>query len=223
MVKGMRIPCIVTGKLSYFSAASLEKKINKFGSTDDFSKHYVCPAARKLLRKGMSVNEVRDTLKITEKLPAVSLDIISRLKLLKKKSTRKNSKEQEDRQRYLNSKEFRDKMRALEEKRNNMTFREWVEDHTGGPDRVWLRAGACTGTCIRPDIFLSRNDRACDGCPYHVYCLCRNNYHFHYRLVPPLCRPYNSLFQNLKRLNTPLTFFSFLLGLLKILGLIFRH
>ena len=27
---------------------------------------------------------------------------------------------------------------------------------------------------LKPDIFLSYNHKACDGCPYHEYCLCRN-------------------------------------------------
>jgi len=165
MVKGMRIPCIVTGKLSYFSKSQLKKKVGKFGSVEEFQQHYVCPPARKLLRSGMTVDEVRTHLQITEKLPAVSLDIIARLKLLKKKSNRKNSKDQDERQRYLNSREFKDKMLAIEEQRRNMTFQDWVETYTSpGRERG--------GTCQRPDIFLTHNDRACDGCKYYEYCMC---------------------------------------------------
>jgi hypothetical protein len=174
MVRGMKIPCIVTGKLSYFSKSALTKKISKFGSVEDFSKHYVCPPARKLLRTGMTVDEVRKHLNITQKLPAVSLDIISRLNLLKTKSTRKNSKEELARAKYLNSKEYKDKMRAWHHRKENMTFREWVEEYTGGTDRIWLTQGARTGTCIRPDIYLTRNYKACDGCECYEYCLCRN-------------------------------------------------
>ena len=161
----MRIPCIVTGKLSYFSKASLTKKLSKFGSIEEFAKHYISPPARKLLRKGMTVHEVRASLKVTEKLPEVSLDIIARLKLLKKKSTRKNSKDQEERQRYLNSKEFKDKMRDIKERQENMSYQDWVERYTGtGRERG--------GTCLRPDIFLTHNDRACDGCQCYEFCLC---------------------------------------------------
>ena len=161
----MKIPCIVTGKLSYFSEASLTKKLSKFGSVEEFSKHYISPPARKLLRAGMTVDAVRESLKITEKLPVVSLDVIARLNLLKKKSTRKNSKEQEDRAQYLNSKEFKDKIRDIKDHHQNMSFQDWVQTYTGtGRERG--------GTCIRPDIFLSWNDRACDGCPYYEHCMC---------------------------------------------------
>ena len=56
-------------------------------------------------------------------------------------------------------------MRAVEEKKQNMTFTDWVEEYTGtGRERG--------GTCIRPDIFLTHNNRACDGCACYEFCLC---------------------------------------------------
>ena len=161
----MKIPCVVTGKLSYFSKDNLTKKTAKFGSVEDFSKHYVCPPARKLLRTGQSVDDVRKSLNVTEKLPVVSLDILSRLKLLKTSKTRKSSADQLERTRYLESKEFKDKIKAREDYHRNLSFQDWVENNTG----VGRERG---GTCIRPDIFLSWNDKSCDECPYYEYCLC---------------------------------------------------
>lgn len=176
MLKGEKIPCIVTGKLSYFSKSLLEKKINKFGSVEEFKKYYVCPAARKLLRGGDSIDTVREKLAAPDNLPDVNTEVLYKLKILKinKRRGAKEAKEVIERQRYLNSREYRDKMLAIEERKRNMTFQEWVEENTGGPNRAWLNEGACTGTCIRPDIFLSHNNKACDGCPYYEYCLCRN-------------------------------------------------
>lgn len=175
----MKLPCIVTGKLSYFSKDALTKKVGKFGSVEDFSKHYIAPPARKLLRKGMTVDEVREELKVQETLPKVSLDVISRLNLLKTKSSRKNPVEVQARQAYLNSKEYKDKMIAWEERQRNMTFEDWVYEYTGtGRERG--------GTCIRPDIFLSWNDRACDGCACFKYCLCYQKRLSHEKKKPRL-------------------------------------
>jgi len=30
------------------------------------------------------------------------------------------------------------------------------------------------GTCIRPDVFLTHNNKACDGCEYYEFCVCDN-------------------------------------------------
>ena len=56
-------------------------------------------------------------------------------------------------------------MLAWEERQKNMSFRDWVETYTGtGRERG--------GTCVRPDIFLSWNNRACDGCQCYEFCMC---------------------------------------------------
>ena len=62
-------------------------------------------------------------------------------------------------------KEFKDKMIAWKERQRNMSFQDWVETYTGtGRERG--------GTCVRPDIFLSWNNRACDGCECYEFCMC---------------------------------------------------
>jgi len=86
----------------------------------------------------------------------------------KKKGSRiRESEEVLERTRYLNSKEFKDKMAKIKSDRESQTYQEWVEHSTGiGRERG--------GTCIRPDIFLTWNDKACDGCTCYEFCLCYN-------------------------------------------------
>ena len=171
-MKGGSVNCIVTGESSYFPPKSMEKKVSKFGSRKQFEMHYVSIQARKLLRTGLTVDEIREKLNITTKLPAVDLQILSRLKLLKKKKRRDRSAEKRaEIERYLRSEEYRKKIRDLKETRSNMSEREYIEEATGGKDGCQIEMG---GTCHRPDIFLSVNNRACDGCPYYDYCLCYN-------------------------------------------------
>lgn len=167
--------CLVTGEEKYIAPSAVKKKLSKFGSEDDYRSHYISASAAKLLRQGMTVDEVRNSLGITG-LPDVNPHVLARLNLIrKKKSTRADADaEKQHRIQYLASREFRRKKYEWEQRVQNMTFKEWVEENTGGPNRAWLTHGACTGTCIRPDIFLSHNNKACDGCPCYEFCLCRN-------------------------------------------------
>lgn len=144
----------------------MKTKLAKFGSEAEFRKYYISREARKLLKEGKSVSEVRDKLGGHD-LPDVSIDILIRLKLVKlnKRKGKKESQQALERQKYLNSKEFRDKMQTIKTERENQTFADWVEENTG----IGKEMG---GTCIRPDIFLTWNNRSCDECPYYEYCLC---------------------------------------------------
>jgi hypothetical protein len=112
------------------------------------------------------VDEIRSE-KGIDNLPKVKPIILARLKLMRKKKglRAKQSTEKAERHRYLNSKEFRDKMAAVEEKRRQMTYEDWVAENTSiGRERG--------GTCIRPDIFLTHNNKACDGCQCFDFCKC---------------------------------------------------
>ena len=171
-MKGGSVNCIVTGESSYFPPKSMDKKVSKFGSRKQFEIHYVSIPARKLLREGLTVDEIREKLNVTTKLPKVDLQILSRLKLLKKKKRKDKSAEARlKRQQYLRSSEYKQKMQDIKEARENMTDQQYIEEATGGKDGCQIGLG---GTCHRPDIFLSHNNRACDGCPYYEYCLCYN-------------------------------------------------
>ncbi len=158
--------CIVTGEEKYIPPSLAKNKIEKFGGEEDYRKHYVSPSTAKLLRKGQTVDEIRKQREVTG-LPNIDPHILTRLNLLRKKKGVRGKEliERVERQQYLNSKEFRDKKKAREERQRNMTFQDWVETYTGtGRERG--------GTCVRPDIFLSWNNRACDGCQCYEFCMC---------------------------------------------------
>ena len=161
-----RYVCIITGEEKYIAPSIAKTKISKFSDEEEFRKHYISPAACKLLRKGQTVDEIRQSLGITG-LPKINPHILTKQKLLRKKKGLRiqETAEKLERQRYLNSKEFRDKMIAVKERQRNMSFQDWVERYTGtGRERG--------GTCVRPDIFLTHNNRACDGCECYKFCLC---------------------------------------------------
>lgn len=167
-----RYKCIVTGIEKYIPPSLLKGKLTKYGSASEFAKHYICPPASKLLRQGQTIDEIRTRLG-GEDLPSVDPHILTRLNLLRKKKglRAKEATEVFERQRYLNSNEFKEKMRRIKYERENMTFQQHVEEMSGGPDGCQRALG---GTCHRPDVFLSWNDRACNDCPYFEFCLCDN-------------------------------------------------
>jgi len=158
--------CIITGEEKYIPPSIATSKIEKFGNEEAFRNHYISPLAAKLLRKGQTVDEIRNNLNI-QNLPSINPHILTRLNLMrKKKGLRvKETAEKKERERYLNSREYKDKMCRWRDHHQNRNFEEWVRDHTGtGRERG--------GTCLRPDIFLSHNNRACDGCQCYEFCMC---------------------------------------------------
>ena len=158
--------CIVTGTEKYLPPSIAKNKIAKFGSEEELRKYFVCSSAAKQLRAGQTVDEIRQSLGITN-LPKVDPHTLTRLNLMRKKKGLRAAENAEslERKRYLNSKEFRDKMHAIKERQDNLTFAEWVMQYTStGRERG--------GTCIRPDIFLSHNNRSCDGCECYEFCMC---------------------------------------------------
>src|SRR4051812_45283853 len=83
-IRGAKLVCIVTGETKYFAPFFLVKKLGKFGSLEEFRKHFMTIPARKLLRQGFTVQQVREQLKVKSDLPEIPPEILSRLKLLKK-------------------------------------------------------------------------------------------------------------------------------------------
>lgn len=171
--------CIITGEEKYIPPSLVKSKVKRFGTADEYRKYYVCKPAAKLLKSGKTVDEVRTELNAPTDLPGVDLEILIKLKLVKvnRRKGKKEAEEEAERVRYLNSQEFRDNRRAWEERQQNMTFQDWVETYTGtGRHRG--------GTCIRPDIFLTHNDRACDGCECYEFCMCYNKRLSHEKKKP---------------------------------------
>ena len=164
--------CIVTGETKYVAPSVAQKKIEKFGSELEYRKHFILPAVASLLRRGQTVDEIRQSYGITH-LPTVNPLVLTKLNLVRRKKGLRAIEAQEklDRDKYLRSPEYREKMSRIKHERDNMSERQYVEMATGGPGRCQVDMG---GTCHRPDIFLEWNNRACDGCPYYEYCLCYN-------------------------------------------------
>jgi hypothetical protein len=158
--------CIITGENKYIAPSIAAKKIAKFSSEVEFRKHYIVPQVASLLRKGQTVSEIRSSCG-AEDLPEIDPHVLTRLKLLRKKPGQRAQQAEEklERERYLNSQEFKDKVRERENRNVNMSYRDWVERYTGtGRERG--------GTCVRPDIFLTWNNKACDGCQCYEFCMC---------------------------------------------------
>jgi len=158
--------CIITGEAKYIAPSIAAKKIAKFGSDSEFKKHFILPSVASLLRQGQTVTEIRSERGI-DNLPEIDPHVLTKLKLLRKKPGQRaqEAEEQLKNAKYLNSKEFKDKRHAWRELQRNMSFQDWVEKGTG----IGRVRG---GTCLRPDIFLSWNDKACDGCECYKFCLC---------------------------------------------------
>ena len=158
--------CIITGESKYMAPSIAAKKIAKFGSEQEFRKYFILPAVASLLRQGQTVAEIRSSRDITD-LPEIDPHVLTKLKLLRKKPGQRalDAENKQNRSTYLNSQEFKDKMHKWEERNANMSYRDWVERYTGtGRERG--------GTCQRPDIFLTWNDKACDGCQCYEFCMC---------------------------------------------------
>ena len=159
--------CIITGEEKYIPPSLVKSKIKRFGTADEYRKYYVSKPAAKLIKNGKTVDEVRGELNAPADLPGVDLEILIKLKLVKvnRRKGKKEAEEHTERLRYLNSDEFRNKKLRFEQEQKHLSYSDWVQRYTGtGKERG--------GTCIRPDIFLTWNDRACDGCTAYEFCEC---------------------------------------------------
>jgi len=164
--------CIVTGHEKKFGKASLQRKIMKFGSLEMFNKYYVSKEASKLLKAGNDLAEVRKLLNSTFN-GTVDIEVLYKLKLLKRSKRKTALTLEELREREEQSRENERKYHELQEKMTTCQ-KTWIEWATGGPNKSQVAQG---GTCIRPDIYYdnegSRQGR-CKPCPYHEHCLCSN-------------------------------------------------
>lgn len=163
-IKSAYINCLVTGKRHYVYGPTLIKKIAQFGSLEEFQKHFISGKAKKLLKKGLTQQQVCEKLKIKHTLPDVSDTVLIRNKI--KKIIRRERKE--------NTGNYLESERYLSAKRNEVinynryeSFKAYVELFTGGPNGCQVQKG---GTCQFPTIWFD-NDEHCDGCPWYEHCL----------------------------------------------------
>jgi len=159
----LKVNCIVTNKEKILTGTTLQNRINKFGSEEMVVKYYVDKDVSKLLKRGLSIDEVREKLNIKEFNKKVDIEVLYKLKLFKKGKKRQLTPEEIEAKR-LKTEENERKYYELQEKLKTCS-KSWVEWATGND------------TCIRPDIYYDHehNDEGrCKPCPYHQHCLCSN-------------------------------------------------
>ena len=172
-MKGFHVSCIITGEEKYLTSSTLQNKLRKFGTQEVLEKYYVSKPAAKLLKSGLTVEQVRQKLnsKVTK---SVDYEVLFKLKLLKKRKDKNRQLTPEERKKQeeesnLNEKNYHNHVELI--KNDLKAYVEWA---TGGPNKCQVSYG---GTCIRPDIYYdnegSREGR-CKPCPYHAHCLCTN-------------------------------------------------
>lgn len=172
-MKGFHVSCIITGEEKYLNGSTLQNKLNKFGSQEVLERYYVSRPAAKLLKTGLTVDQVRQKLnsKVTK---SVDYEVLYKLKLLKKKKGRNKTLTPEERKKQeeesvLKHREYHDRVELM--KTDIKAYVEWA---TGGPNKCQVEQG---GTCIRPDIYYDNEhnrEGRCKPCPYHIHCLCTN-------------------------------------------------
>ena len=163
-IKSAYVACLITGKKHYVYGPTLVKKIAKFGSLEEFQKHFISGKAKKLLKEGLTQQQVREKLKIKTVLPDVSDTILIRNKI--KKINKRDKKE--DNSEYLSSERYLSRKRdELINANRYSSFKAYVELFTGGPNGCQVQSG---GTCQYPNIWFD-NDEHCDGCTWYEHCL----------------------------------------------------
>jgi len=172
-MQGFHISCIITGEEQYLNKNTLENKLKKFGTTDNLQKFFVSRPAAKLLKSGLSVQQVREKLKSTLS-NQVDMEVLYKLKLIKIGKKRKKTLSPQEQQQQ--DEQSRENERKYYEHREKMStcLKTWVEWSTGGPNKCQVPHG---GTCIRPDIYYDNEGNRqgrCRPCPYHEHCLCTN-------------------------------------------------
>lgn len=172
-MKGITLQCIVTKQEKYINSTALKNKLKKFGDEDTLRRFYVSKPAAKLLKSGLSVQQVRDQLN-SNATNSIDYEVLFKLKLLKTKGRKKRqlSPEESKQQREESEKKARE-WYEMQEKMKTCS-KTWIEEMTGGPDKCQIPYG---GTCIRPDIYYNHEYNVkgrCSPCPYHEHCLCTN-------------------------------------------------
>jgi hypothetical protein len=170
-MKGLRVNCIITNEEKYFNSTVLRNKLNKFGSEDNFRRFYVSKPAAKLLKSGLTIDQVRQRLN-SNYSKQVDIEILYKLKLLKTSKKRKEQVSSEEAKQVREQTEINEREWYNRREKMKTCFQTWVEEMTGGPNQCQVPYG---GTCIRPDIYYDNEgsrDGRCKTCPYHEFCLC---------------------------------------------------
>lgn len=172
-MKGITLSCIVTNEQKYFNSTALKNKLRKFGDEDTLRRYYVSKAAIKLLKSGLSIQQVRERLNSSAS-NNVDIEILYKLKLMKIKNKRKKLLSLEEIKKQKEESEKNTKEWYLLQEKMKTCSKTWIEEMTGGKNKCQVPQG---GTCIRPDIYFDNEFNIkgnCYPCPYNEHCLCTN-------------------------------------------------
>ena len=76
--KTRKLTCIVTGRTLLATKEYYERKIKKIGSENKLHETYICKEAKDLLKKGISVDKIREMLNVDiQNLTDVPQDIVN--------------------------------------------------------------------------------------------------------------------------------------------------
>lgn len=170
-MKGISVNCIITNEEKYFNSTVLRNKLNKFGSEENFRKYYVSKSAAKLLKSGLSIDQVRARLN-SNYSRTVDVEVLYKLKLLKTGKRKKGYVSPEEAKQIREQTEVNEREWYNHQEKMKTCSKTWVEEMTGGPNKCQVPYG---GTCIRPDIYYDNEgnrEGRCKPCPYHEHCLC---------------------------------------------------
>lgn len=143
----MIFTCIVSGMEKKLTKSVREKGISKFGSLEQFQKHYISREAKKLLKQRVQPEDVQKQLLPKGKQPfTINREALVKLKLLKKAK------------KTFTRAELMSVSIPKTQEKQELSLKDYVESLT-------------EFACLRPDIFLD-SDRKCDYCKYVKFCLC---------------------------------------------------
>ena len=112
--KTRKLACIVTGRVLIATREYYQRKIEKAGGEEKLQRTYICREAKNLIRKGLSIDKIREMLNVdTTGLPEVPQDIINSLLNTSKTNFRRinnfvsisnmiNSKTDDDVKKFIN-------------------------------------------------------------------------------------------------------------------------
>lgn len=172
-MKGITLSCIVTKQEKYINSTVLKNKLKKFGDEDTLRRFYVSKPAAKLLKEGLTIQQVRERLN-SNATTNVDLEVLYKLRLLKGRGRKKRQLSVEEIKLQRETSELNVRNWHEMQEKIKTCSKTWIEEMTGGPNKCQVPYG---GTCIRPDIYFDNEFNVkgrCFPCPYHEHCLCTN-------------------------------------------------
>jgi hypothetical protein len=163
-MKSVELACIVSGRIKKYYIPLIKKKLQKYGSLDEYRK-FVCREAKKLLKKRIAPEVVQKQLLPKNTKPfTIDLKVLARLKLLKTRLRAGTGAAAPATN--VSRWRIKDVVRSGNHFTTKKAYIEWL---TGGDNQCQVPyGGTCWWTQLRID-----NGGYCDKCEFVEHCLCR--------------------------------------------------